>query len=200
MSGGYNPLVNQSNTITGGEFYNNDKMTNLPIVSYNDLIDKKGQHLYIPNYGIKAPTAPINRGLTTETAQRPIMQNVPLQTNKRKNKIGGGNNKYMKNVSNKHFQTQALDEQGNPMMEDYSVYKQGDKAINERTYNTAIRKQQQEQTAYESDLLKTQELADLFKTYGGPMKKKYPNGGNDKTVPSWINKSITSRPNYVEIY
>jgi len=196
--GGYNSPVNQTNTLTGGEFYNNEKITDLPIVSYNDFTDKKGQHFYVPNYGIKTPTAPIDRNLATETAQRPVMQNVPLKTNKRKSKIGGVNNKYMKNVGTKHFQTQALDEQGNPMMEDYSIFKQGDKIINERTYNTALRNQQAEQTKYESDLLKTQELINQYKTYGGSIKKKYPNGGNDKTVPSWINKSITSRPNYVE--
>ena len=198
ISGGYNSPVNQTNTLTGGEFYNNEKITDLPIISYNDFTDKKGQHFYVPNYGIKTPTAPIDRNLATETAQRPVMQNVPLQTNKRKSKIGGVNNKYMKNVGTKHFQTQALNQQGNPMMEDYSVFKQGDKTINERTYNTALRNQQAEQTKYESDLLKTQELINQYKTYGGSIKKKYPNGGNDKTVPSWINESITSRPNYVE--
>ena len=181
VSGGYNSPVNQTNTLTGGEFYNNEKITDLPVVSYNDFTDKKGQHFYVPNYGIKTPTAPIDRNLATETAQRPVMQNVPLQTNKRKSKIGGVNNKYMKNVGTKHFQTQALNEQGNPMMEDYSVFKQGDKTINERTYNTALRNQQAEQTKYESDLLKTQELINQYKTYGGSIKKKYPNGGNDKS-------------------
>ena len=179
--GGYNSPVNQTNTLTGGEFYNNnEEITDLPIISYNDFTDKKGQHFYVPNYGIKTPAAPIDRNLATETAQRPVMQNVPLQTNKMKSKVEGANNKYMKNVGTKHFQTQALDEQGNPMMEDYSVFKQGDKTINERTYNTALRKQQGEQAAYETELLKAEEQINKFKTYGGPMKKNYKNGGDKK--------------------
>jgi hypothetical protein len=180
VSGGYNSPVNRTNTLTGGEFYNDEAITDLPIISYNDFTDKKGQHFYVPNYGIKTPTAPIDRNLATETAQRPVMQNVPLQTNKMKSKVKGANNKYMKNVGTKHFQTQALDEQGNPMMEDYSVFKQGDKTINERTYNTALRKQQGEQAAYETELLKAKEQVNKFQTYGGPMKKNYKNGGDKK--------------------
>jgi hypothetical protein len=70
----------------------------LPIISYNDFTDEKGQHFYVPNYGIKTPTPPIDRDLATEIAQRPVMQNVPLQTNKMKSKVKGANNKYMKNV------------------------------------------------------------------------------------------------------